>query len=428
MVFCGGCGKEKVKFATCKGCRQAYYCNKACQKKDWQQGHREACREACREAQKQNALKVDEMHQKILTKVKSKADVAMILNETGLDINSRDSSGLTCLHKAVTLGSPDLFTLLADQERIDLNSRDDSTGNTALHLAAEYQPDAVTTLVQQEGIQLNLQNKDGWTALHIAAQSSSAAVTTLVQQEGIQLNLQSKDGWTALHIAADYQPDAVTTLVQQQGIQLNLQSKDGWTALLPAVSQAHKAPYVQAVQALLKTPNVDINARSPNDDRALSLITKLNPHLLFDLLPLHGSLGPQKSEEFTTLIPVLKALGDAQHSIEGWSAEQVRQAQEAGFQAIYGHFRQHPLLQLQFSQLPPQAQDRLRKVDHDLNALRVLYSQLLRTSSFKKIPERGLQADILLLALDQGSAMRASASTLSGVSEYLLSLAELNHL
>ncbi len=328
------------------------------------------------------------------------------------------------------LSAADCAKLMEDLD-FDINHAG-SKGLTALHLAAECQPDAVTILVQQEGIQLNLQAKDGWTALHLAAQFQPDAVTTLVQQKGIQLNLQNKDGVTALHFAAKYQPDALTTLVQQEGIQLNLQAKYGLTALLIAAKQAHKTPYAQAVQTLLKAPNVDINAFTRNGDRALSLVTKQNPHLLFDLLPLPGSLDPTRRElgrmatEFTTLAEISEILGDAQRSIEGWTAKQVRQAQEAGFQAIYGHFRRQRHLQLQFSQLPPHAQDRLRKVDHDLNALRILYSQLLRTSSFRKLPESSICAEILYQALDQNSAMRASASTLSGVFEYVRSLAELN--
>ena len=45
---CSGCGKEKTGMKPCGGCRQAWYCDKECQKKSWPT-HKAYCQQVTKE-------------------------------------------------------------------------------------------------------------------------------------------------------------------------------------------------------------------------------------------------------------------------------------------------------------------------------------------------------------------------------------------
>lgn len=120
----------------------------------------------------------------------------------GANINGRDGEDWQPLHRAIYHNQVKTVEYLLQQKGININTRCQN-GKTALHLAAEYpssNPEMIEMLISA-GIDVDTRDDLGRTPLHYAASSYNSASIRLLLVNGAEVDAKNKNGRTPLHLA-----------------------------------------------------------------------------------------------------------------------------------------------------------------------------------------------------------------------------------
>lgn len=134
----------------------------------------------------------------------------MLLATRKFDVNERPYGYYGLLHAAVLFKHIDVTKLLLDQDGLDVNSKDtygldNLNQQTPLHLAADRGLEEMAKLLlAHPGIDVNSQNKSGETPLHAAAKKGYKEILVLLLARAeITLAPRNKNGSAPLHLAAE---------------------------------------------------------------------------------------------------------------------------------------------------------------------------------------------------------------------------------
>ncbi len=120
-----------------------------------------------------------------------------------------------------------------------VNDRD-NTGATALHKAASRSSTDTEQLPLEHGAQVNDRDNNGATALHIAASKNLAQLATLLLEHQAQANARDTEGQTALVVAACKNSHSIVrVLLASRDIDVTMRGKDGLDALVWARKKGH---------------------------------------------------------------------------------------------------------------------------------------------------------------------------------------------
>ncbi|XP_022111472.1 serine/threonine-protein phosphatase 6 regulatory ankyrin repeat subunit B-like isoform X2 [Acanthaster planci] len=116
----------------------------------------------------------------------------------------KNAKGHTALHLAVIKRHYECAKALVDNG-VDVNSTDDD-GNTCLHLVMRKVLTSIEEMLDatnkdKEECSKDLKNVDGQTALHLATSKKNYACVKALVDSGADVNAQDKDGETSLHLA-----------------------------------------------------------------------------------------------------------------------------------------------------------------------------------------------------------------------------------
>ncbi|KAI9684320.1 MAG: hypothetical protein M1822_005793 [Bathelium mastoideum] len=177
-----------------------------------------------------------------------------------MNIDSKDSYGLTPLSWAATGGHKAVILLLLATGKTEIETRDNN-GWTPLFLAANNGHAAVVELLLATGkVDLGAKDvQDGGTLLSQAAWAGHETVVRLLFATGkFDIDAKNRKGRTPLWLAANNGYEAVVRLLLIIGkVNVDVKDSDGQTALWGATKGGHEA----VVQLLLATDKVDVNAK-----------------------------------------------------------------------------------------------------------------------------------------------------------------------
>jgi ankyrin repeat protein len=171
------------------------------------------------------------------------AVVKLLLDEAGVEPNSKDTYGRTPLWWAAEKGHEALVKLLLDKEGVDPNSKD-SSGQTPLSWAAEKGHEAVVKLLlDKEGVDPDSKDTYGKTPLSWAAgEGHEAVVKLLLDKIGVDPDSKDTCSQTPLWWAAGKGHEAVVKLLLDKiGVDPNSKDTYGQTPLSRAAGKGHEA-------------------------------------------------------------------------------------------------------------------------------------------------------------------------------------------
>jgi len=131
--------------------------------------------------------------------------VQEFLSFEALDVNQPTATEGTCAHLAVKSMSLPILTMLAEA-RVDMNGRD-SKGLTPLHMLAkdcmsrknDVFKEMFLVIVKGANADIDAQDSEGRTALHYAAWAGNHDILELLIARGVDLEVKDCRGRTALH-------------------------------------------------------------------------------------------------------------------------------------------------------------------------------------------------------------------------------------
>ncbi len=161
-------------------------------------------------------------------------EIYTLLKPTKKDVNTKGTDDLTALHYAVEQRNPKMAEMLL-KNGADINARD-SSGNTPLHRAISKGKDNIQTifLLLQTGADVNAPDKYQYTPLHFATMYRDTPVVQLLLKRGADVNKTNFKGDTALHKAVRKLDLKGIQLLLDHGAAVNAKNRKGLTPLKEA--------------------------------------------------------------------------------------------------------------------------------------------------------------------------------------------------
>jgi ankyrin repeat protein len=208
------------------------------------------------------------------------------------NLEARDSSGQTALHRAVKQGKIDVVRLLLDHgAQIDAKTSD---GSTPLFYAAEFGKVPILELLIERHAALDQPNASGDTPLMIASEGNgylpnNGPMVEALLAAGARVDTADAQGRSSLYrAAAQGKEDAMRLLLDHQA-NVNLRANDRTTPLFAAVTNDR----LGAAQLLLEH-NADLKLSNADDINPLMVAAETsatikNPADFIKLLLDHGA-------------------------------------------------------------------------------------------------------------------------------------------
>ena len=129
--------------------------------------------------------------------------ITKLLKKYKADVNCRDNNGEAALHFAASWGRSDVVKILLQVPGIDVNVRD-TKGMTPLNAGSregDNAYDAIEMLVKRKA-DLAIGDEDGWTPLHSCCSNGALRIPKLLIAAGACVDTTDNGGFTPLHMAS----------------------------------------------------------------------------------------------------------------------------------------------------------------------------------------------------------------------------------
>ncbi|CAB3981509.1 histone-lysine N-methyltransferase EHMT2-like isoform X4, partial [Paramuricea clavata] len=127
--------------------------------------------------------------------------VVKYLISQDVNLNLKDSQGMTVLHVAAQKSNLEIINLLMDTRKMSVNEQD-SGGWTALMWTAEGKRTDVAKCLLKWGADVNILDSEQNTCLHWAALAGGTEIMDLLLESNVHIDARNMFGATALHISA----------------------------------------------------------------------------------------------------------------------------------------------------------------------------------------------------------------------------------
>ena len=191
-----------------------------------------------------------------------------LLVSSGVDINGRDSNGLTALMRAADAGEMrSVKFLIKNNTDLTIVDRDKKT---ALFHASENDQAEVTTRLLLEGADPNVRADFDRTALMATAEKGHVLATEALIEGGANVNdTEPINGWTALMLAAGNGHADVVSVLVSNGADITKADLSGLTPLMVAAREGIASSLLRGM-SMRKKRRIDyINAQDGNGRTAL---------------------------------------------------------------------------------------------------------------------------------------------------------------
>jgi ankyrin repeat domain-containing protein 50 len=210
-------------------------------------------------------------------------DIALtrLLLDRGANIEAKSNWGGTALHGAAVNGYKEVAQLLLERGA-DVEAKTGEYGQTALCVAAMTGNIVMVQLFLERGSNIEARDNNGQAALHLVAIGGDSDVMQLLLEKGADFTAKDNSGRTPLHLAIAHGRSSVMQLLLEKGADFSAKDKKGWTALHYATLNDNTAfkDRKEVVQLLLEK-GADVTAKDYGRRTALHYAT-LNSREFFD--------------------------------------------------------------------------------------------------------------------------------------------------
>ncbi|XP_067653211.1 serine/threonine-protein phosphatase 6 regulatory ankyrin repeat subunit B-like [Haliotis asinina] len=221
----------------------------------------------------------------LLAAYHGKIDVFRLLIEKGANTLAVNQKSRNSLHLSCIGGHVDTVKYVLNQTSVDINSKD-CEKMTPVLLAAYHGKRELFDVLVKNGADLSVIDEDGDNILHWACRGGNVKIVTyILMQNIVDINCKGDEEMTPVLIAADHgKKDAFDILVKRGG-DLSVIDEDRDNILHLACRGGH----VKIVNYILMQNIVDINAKNTGGETPVMLAANSGEREVFDILVRKGA-------------------------------------------------------------------------------------------------------------------------------------------
>ncbi|KAF8535579.1 ankyrin repeat-containing domain protein [Trichophaea hybrida] len=208
--------------------------------------------------------------------------VQKLLQQSDLEVDSRDMLGQTPLFIAAKKGHEAVVKILLEREDVNVNSRDNNCERTPLFIAAaEGHRDVVKILLERDDVDVNLCTEYGVTPVLVTNCGHNAVVKMLLDRSDVDVNCMDVGDQTPLATAADRGHELIVKmLLERDDIDVNSRGYNEASPLFIAAKEGHEA----VVKILLERDDVDVNSRNELKETPIIIATRSGQKPMVEML------------------------------------------------------------------------------------------------------------------------------------------------
>jgi ankyrin repeat protein len=224
----------------------------------------------------------------------------LLLNCREVQVDCKDGKGRTPFAIACQTGNIELGRLLLATGKTTVNSRDNFGLSSLSHAASRGHYDIVVLLLRVQDIDVNSRDSSHRTPLSYAAEHGhDEVVALLLANPKTDINSRDRSSWSPLLYAARRGcKRVVKLLLLQDKIDADMRCRTGYTALILAAREGH----VEIVKLLLGRDDVDATATTTGGVSALSVSRKLGHNSRKDVVETLLASGKIKDRELGSAV------------------------------------------------------------------------------------------------------------------------------
>jgi ankyrin repeat protein len=212
----------------------------------------------------------------------------LLLNKREVQVDYKDGKGRTLLAIACQTGNIELGRLLLATGKTTVNSTDKFGQSPLTYAASRGYYNIVVLLLQTQEIDVNSKDNSQRAPLSYAAEhGQDEVVALLLANPKTDINSRDRSSWSPLLYAARCGRESVVKLLLlQDKIDANLRCRTGYTSLILAAREGH----VEVVKLLLGRDDVNATATTTGGVSALSVSRKLGHEDVVETLLASGKI------------------------------------------------------------------------------------------------------------------------------------------
>ena len=209
------------------------------------------------------------------------AEIMRLLLAKGANVNETGGASYSLLMLAAQNGRRDVVQVLLDYGA-NVNARGIS-GETALILAAMRGNEKIFHALLAKGADVRARDDDGNDAFLYATIRGGVSIFQSLLERGVDVNVKNKTGYTALMDAARRSRMEIVEFLLANKADVNARDMTGKTALIYAVESQVEKRSVTLIRALLDK-GAEVNARGNDGKTALAYAVEVKDAEIIDLL------------------------------------------------------------------------------------------------------------------------------------------------
>ncbi|XP_067653128.1 serine/threonine-protein phosphatase 6 regulatory ankyrin repeat subunit A-like [Haliotis asinina] len=232
-----------------------------------------------------NSKDCEEMTPVMLAASHGKSEVFDMLIKKGADLSVIDKNGDNILHWACRGGNVKIVNYILMQNIVDINSKGYKE-KTPVMLAASHGKSEVFDMMMKKGADLSVIDKNGDNILHWACRGGNVKIVNYILiQNTLDINSKGYEDKTPVMLAASHGKNEVFNILMKKGADLSVTDDDGHNILHCACRGGN----VNIVSYILIQSSLDINSKCHDEMTPVMHAASLGKNEVFDILVKNGA-------------------------------------------------------------------------------------------------------------------------------------------
>ncbi|XP_067653124.1 ankyrin-3-like [Haliotis asinina] len=232
-----------------------------------------------------NSKDCEEMTPVMLAASHGKSEVFDILMKKGADLSVTDENGDNILHCSCRGGNVEIVNYILKRNTLDVNSKGHEE-KTPVMLAASHGKSEVFDILMKKGADLSVTDENGDNILHCACGGGNVEIVNyILKRNTLDVNSKGHEEKTPVMLAASHGKSEVFDILMKKGADLSVTDENDDNIL----HSACRGGNVKIVNYILKRNTLDVNSKGYEEKTPVMLAASQGKSEVFNILTKTGA-------------------------------------------------------------------------------------------------------------------------------------------